>query len=98
MQMNAVFILKVQTACMYFDVGMTFLYIDRDLEIRKSGLHYDKKKRELYGHMEKTNSICLHRAELSKAQGAGQPQGLPRRAHTPICTIGSDQLAIRAEE
>jgi hypothetical protein len=44
--MNAVFILKVQTACMYFDVGMTFLYIDWDLEIRKSGLHYDKKKRE----------------------------------------------------
>jgi hypothetical protein len=41
--MDAVFILKVQTACMYFDVG---LYIGWDLEIRKSGLHYDKKKKD----------------------------------------------------
>jgi hypothetical protein len=57
-----------------------------------------RKKQTAFVYTELNYQRPKVQVTCSKKKGAGQPQGLPRRAHTPICTIGSDQLAIRAEE
>jgi hypothetical protein len=88
MQIKVFSIVKVQKACMIFDIGLTLF--ECRMRYRKSAIERAlSQKKELYGHKVKQTALCVYISELSKAQGAGQHSAGSAQAHAPICTIRS---------